>query len=255
LLIECKKNNPEFVHWVFFQKPRERQSKDFIVSQVENKVRIPPAQGWDTVSGYQQLSSSFVVADEARETRGNYLNWKKPATKTKTSNAAIQDAADQVSLARQAVIHEDASVSRRIGESSSSAQPPWHKKLFFPTIVTTAQLFVCKFDPKEVAPATGEIEYTKASIAAREALVFEYPLPRHLQRSPADMAGSYREGLVDSFTRLHILVVQSKHFPTFLQTFYGQEAFPKETPTTPTTNIRGDDLPGAFGDTPQAALP
>ena len=84
LLIECKKNNPDFVDWVFFKKPNERGTHGFIVSQVENKPRPSPAQGWDTVSAVKHLTSSFVVTDEARETRSNYLELKNSGNKTKT---------------------------------------------------------------------------------------------------------------------------------------------------------------------------
>jgi len=48
LLVECKKNNPEYVDWIFFQKPGKRSSKEFIVSAVENTLRNPPAQVWTT---------------------------------------------------------------------------------------------------------------------------------------------------------------------------------------------------------------
>jgi hypothetical protein len=243
LLIECKKNNPEFVDWVFFQKPLKRSSKDFFVSQIENTPRTPPAQGWDTVQTLQPLYCGFAIADEARETRANYLEWKNSGNKTKTSNAAIQDAAYQVSLAKQAVVHEDDAISRRIGNSSPAA-PPWRKKLYLPTIVTTARIFLCEFDPREVDPGTGEIMATKASIAERYSLVFEYPLPRHLHFAPANVAGSYREGLVDSFTRQHILVVQSHHFPTFLRLFYGQEEVPTEAPTSVPTRRPDNAQPG-----------
>ncbi len=93
LLIECKKNNPEFVDWVFFQKPKERATQGFIVSQVTNTLREAPNQGWDTVSAVNHLTSNFVITDEARETRANYLELKNTGNKTKTSNAAIQEAA------------------------------------------------------------------------------------------------------------------------------------------------------------------
>jgi hypothetical protein len=221
LLIECKKNNPEFVDWIFFQKPSVRSSKEFIVTEVGNTLRDPPAQGWNTASVLRHLTSTFPVADEARETRANYLEWKKLGNKTKTSNSAIQDASYQVSLAKQAIVREDGQISEELGRSSTSAAPPWRKKLYFPTIVTTASLFVCEFDPKEVDPGTGEIVPVGAKIAPRETVVFEYPLPRHLQFSPVNMGTSYREGIVDLFTRLHIMVVQSRHFSTFLRTFYG----------------------------------
>jgi hypothetical protein len=159
LLIECKKNNPEFVDWVFFPKSRERATLHFNVSQVANTFREAPDQDWDTVTGISQSRSRFVIADEARETRGNYLELKKDSgNKTKTSNHAIQEAANQVSLAKQAVLHEDAQICKRLKNLSPHVQPPWKRKLYFPAIVTTARLFVCEFDSTAVNPATGEIK-------------------------------------------------------------------------------------------------
>jgi hypothetical protein len=191
------------------------------------------------------------VSDEARETRANYLEWKHSGNKTKTSNAAIQDAAYQVSLAKQAVVYEDDDIWRRMGNSSSAAQLPCHKKLYCPAIVTTARLFVCEFDPREVDPTCGEIVPVKASIAECDEVVFEYTLPRHLQFKPSDVAGSCKEGVVDLFTRLHILVVQSRRFPAFLQTFYGQgEAIPTDVPSPVPTNGPEDAQLGTARDTP-----
>jgi hypothetical protein len=255
LLIECKKNNPEFVDWVFFQKPLERSSKEFIVSQVENVPRTQPPQGWDSVSTVRHLTSNFDLADEARETRANYLEWKNSGNKTRTSNAAIQDAAYQVSLAKQAVANEDNEICRRMGNASPAVQLPWRKKLYFPTIVTTARIFVCAFDPNEVDPATGEIVPTKASIDERDALVFEYPLPRHLQFAPSNVADSYREGLVDLFTRLHILVVQSRHLSAFLRSFYDQKEVPAGAPTPVPIDAPEDTQPGAAEGAPQGTQP
>jgi hypothetical protein len=138
-----------------------------------------------------------------------------------------------VSLATQAVVHEDMEISERLSLAQTSVQRPWHRKLYFPTIVTTAQLFTCEFDPKKVDSGTGEIAPTAATISPLEAVVFEYPLPRHLQFHPQDVGASYREGIVDRFTRQHIMVVQSQHFPTFLRTFYGSGEMPSDLPSGP----------------------
>jgi hypothetical protein len=234
LLIECKKNNPHFVDWVFFEKPVERPNQGFIASQVQIAPRVPPAVGWDTKATLQHLVTSFVVTDEARETRGNYLLLRNSGDKTKTSNAAIQEAAYQVSLAKQAISTEDEDISRRLGSSGTPPSMPWRTKIYFPTIVTTARLYVCAFDPKDIDPASGEIPPSKASISEREALVFEYPLPRHLEFNPRNIASAYQnEGLEDLFTRVHILIVQSQHLPQFLRTLYDQEPVKEETPTPP----------------------
>ena len=75
-------------------------------------------------------------------------------------------------------------------------------------VVTTA-MFLCEFDPQQVDPGTGEILPAEARMAVWDTLVFEYALPRHLQFSPCDVKGSYKGGIIDLFTRLHIMVVQA----------------------------------------------
>lgn len=252
LLIECKKNNPEFVDWVFFPKPKERTVQGFIVTQITNTLRAAPNQGWDTVTGFNHLTSNFLITDEARETRGDYLRINdKSKPKTKTSNAAIQEAAYPVSLAKQAVVNEDADICKRF-QNLSHAQPPWKRKFYFPAIVTTARLFVCEFDPRAVNPATGEIKTTEAALSERDAIVFEYTLPRHLQMPPLNIGDAYNEGLVDMFTRLHILVVQSQKFPAFLETFYGGSAAPTEASAPPQQGAR-DAQPDSPANSPQAS--
>jgi len=217
LLIECKKNNPDFVHWVFFQKPRERANTDFVFSSVANWVKDSITHRWEPEMGSVPSPHDYIVTDEGRETRGNYLDWKKDNKKTKTSNAAILEAAYQVGIATQSVVHEDYVVCQKF--NATSLPPPWALKFYMPVILTTARLFTCEFDPNTVDPATGEITLTSASLSERQELVFEYALPRSLQPNPTNLPKAYKEGIIDSFTRLHIVVVQSQQFPNFLQSF------------------------------------
>lgn len=210
LIVECKKNNPELIDWLFFKVPPHPLGPGLSFYQIE---KLPKGDGWTIGTSMQTRHSPFDVADEGRETRGDYFA-QKDATKTKTSNTAIQDAARQVSLARQAVVTEDQGVFSRLTNN-----PPWRIRHYFPAIVTTARLFLCDFDPREIAPATGVIPFDKVSITECSYLVYEYPLPRPLQSAPADETYGYNEGRLDAFTRLHIFVVQSEHFPTFLATF------------------------------------
>jgi hypothetical protein len=216
LLTECKKCNPDLVNWVFFEKPVQRSKPEFIVSQVQIVPGAAPGQRWGVAHIMRTLSSNFTITDEARETRAGYLDWKSSTNKTKTSNAAIQDAAYQVSLAKQAIVHQEEMVFKNLTE-----QPKWRCKTYFPVIVTTARLFVAKFDAVDVDPASGEIPYAKASIEGCDAVVFEYTLPPHLQFGSEDFSATYNEGFVDTLTRLHTFVVQSEHFPKFLRTFHG----------------------------------
>ena len=98
-----------------------------------------------------------------------------------------------------------------------ATSPAWRIKAYIPAIVTTAKLVVCDFDPADVNPVTGEVPFDKATLREVPSVTFEYTLPRHLQFGPADISRSYGEGLVDLFTRMHLLVIQSGHFADVLK--------------------------------------
>ncbi len=210
LLIECKKNNPEFINWIFFPN-RQAATNPFVFRQIENVPREAPNQGWNVTGGLKTVLSPLVVADEARETRGTYLQYQK-GDKTKTSNAAISDAAHQIALATQAIALERGEYSKKLGSSASPPPMPWKRQVFLPMIVTTARLFTCDFDPGHVDPVTGEIPFGKANITERGHLVFEYPLPRQLQIQPADLVAALMQDSLRAFMLMHILVVHSGKF-------------------------------------------
>ena len=219
LLIECKKNNPDFINWIFFSRRRQSTGDSPFHQQiVQNIVREQPGVGWNTSSaiGNPGLDPDMPLADEGRETRADYATFKSSG-KTKTSNAAIQDAAYQIALATQAVVHEDSLVMRSLGNRGNPPALPWKRKVYVPMIVTSAQLFVCEFDPKSVMPERGELGLDKARLTRTDLVAFEYSLPRHLQFGPANLASTFGEGLLDRFTRMHILVLQSRNLPEFLR--------------------------------------
>jgi hypothetical protein len=106
LLIECKKNNPEFVDWVFF--PTSNQPSNIvIVTALENQLCREPGAGWKPQTVLMPTALDAVVAWEARETRSNHDQYTK-RDKTKTSNNAVSDAAFQITLATQAIALEEA---------------------------------------------------------------------------------------------------------------------------------------------------
>ena len=76
-------------------------------------------------------------------------------------------------------------------------------------IVTSARLWLCHFDPRDVSASTGEIPLSKATLAPCTSLMYEYPVPQHLQLQPADLASAVESGLHELFVRMHILIVQS----------------------------------------------
>src|SRR5262249_10244738 len=99
LVIECKKNNPEFVRWVFFEKRdggSAGQPLRLIVNDPTNRVDANQPVTWTSSAAINTFRPVLPVADEGREARGSYVGAKQ-GNLTKTSNAAIQDAAWQVS--------------------------------------------------------------------------------------------------------------------------------------------------------------
>jgi hypothetical protein len=188
-----------------------------IISHLETVSHMPNDSGWDAQASLRQLNLSIPTADEARETRGSYLTYQKK-DKTRTSNAAVSDAAYQIALATQAIVSEEQRFLQHLGDSAPRRElpMPWKRQAFLPTIVTTARLFTCEFDPRDIDPATGEIPYARATITERPFLIYEYPLPRHLQHGPSDLTTVLTNDLIELFVRMPTLVVHSAKFADFL---------------------------------------
>ena len=97
---------------------------------------------------------------------------------------------------------------------------PWQTQHLLPVIVTTARLYTCDFDPKDVDDRTGEIDSPKATINECSELVYEYALPKHLQFYPAERITILEADSLEMFVRMHIFIVQSQHFKEFLKGLY-----------------------------------
>jgi hypothetical protein len=221
LLIECKKNNREFIEWIFFVSEPRRLN---YFPCVETKVAESHLNDCAVTTSLLQASLEFPVTENGRETRGTYLqyqaqrNSKNLQNITKTSNDAITKAAQQVALATQAIVTEEVSLGEHFGRFNPANTPIHDKHVFLPTVVTTAKLFVCEFDDKHVDGLSGEIAYDRVRLTPSPCLVYRMPLPPHLQRKPDP---SVKEAIVygshEVHTRMDILVVNSGEFENFLK--------------------------------------
>lgn len=235
LLIECKKNNPEFVDWVFFPceivtRPQIRTIQYYSVVGTEEAVQSPPGW-WAAKRQILSLEANFIIANDARETRGDYEalkrqleqpnnqnNQKARRNFTKTANDSITSAAHQIALATQAIIYQEKTnnEARRMSQPVVPLRPPW-RHVFLPMIVTTAHLSVCHVHPEDVDLATGEVPLEKVRYERHPFLFFNYALPPALQYQLDDSRVNYRsETEIEQMARLSILVVQSTAFPDIL---------------------------------------
>ncbi|MBK1987488.1 hypothetical protein A0J48_008050 [Sphaerospermopsis aphanizomenoides BCCUSP55] len=89
-------------------------------------------------------------------------------------------------------------------------------KTFIPCIVTTANLYSCSFDPQDVDPSRGEINFDKVNLEKQPFVFYEYPLPRHLQSSVSDMVNIMLRGKRDISVRMDIIIINSLHLQNLL---------------------------------------
>lgn len=209
IFIECKKANPEFVNWVFFPKLELQQPTPFVFAKATNTPNPAGVGAWTSQVAMQRGTTTLSISNDAREVRGDYVK-NQSGNKTKTSNAAIQEAAYQVALANRAIVHEETELLGKARSSSDHPAPPWHAKAYVPIIVTTANLFRVDFASSSTNLGSGEIGLNEATLVPIQSILYEYALPKHLQFSPAQPLEVLKSGNSDTFSRMHILVVHSE---------------------------------------------
>ena len=214
-LVECKKANPEFVNWVFFPKPDFPTPSRFSFTRADNKSSEAGAGSWSTQVSLRDGTATISMASDAREVRGDYSKYQG-GNKTKTSNAAIQEAAYQVALATRAIVHEELSLLGKACKSADHPTPPWMSKAYVPLIVTTAKLFRVDFQSHATKLDSGEIDLHDATFVPVRSILYEYALPKHLQFSPAEPLQILKSGNSDAFSRMHIFVVHAEAVSAFL---------------------------------------
>lgn len=204
LLIECKKNNPEFVDWIFFEANRSTPPVPHLLTYQITWINNNPVKGPARQFGSCEFELTPTVVDHASETRGTYDDPDTRKKNTKTSMQAINDACHQVAIATQAIVHEEIDPLY----NPRAEKPP--VLTFVPVIVTTAKLKVLQFDPYWASEETGEIPRNRASLRPVEWLQYLYPLPRHLHFRGAANTPWYR------LKKLPICIVNSRYFKRFL---------------------------------------
>jgi hypothetical protein len=216
LLIECKKNNPKFVDWVFFEANRKEPPMPRMwVNHIATNTEAGEAQPSPKL-GFRDFDAQAPVTDHATETRGRYDD-QNVREFTKTGAQAISEACHQVAIATQAIINEEISLALTGRAEDLNWEPKTKREGFFPTIVTTARLKVLGFDPAKVDPTTGELPYDDASIRTVDWLYYLYPVPRHLQFAARDTLAMIEAGERYKLMKLPIVIVTSGYFENYLE--------------------------------------
>jgi len=227
LLVECKKNNPEYTDWVFFPTTNLAPTFPSIRALKYGLAETHPTHPWVVRSDILYLvpPPNIPITGDGRETKGNYqAKWEQsqkngkqlPKDFTKTSNAAITDAAYQIALATQALLHQERRNQEALAAGKVHPMPSW-SHVFLPLIVTTANLWTCQFPAEKVNSITGEIPFSEVQYKTHPYLFYTYALPPILQFHPAEDRSEYRsDAKWEELARFSILVVQSAAFPDLL---------------------------------------
>jgi hypothetical protein len=215
LTVECKKNNPKLINWVFFRSLTPRQVRVPTLAFGMYDIDQPP--GWYVVR--RLVEASQIVVDDGRETRSDYLSYKDKKDKTRTANAAINDGAYQVALGLQALVWEELYRAGAYDEASRTEDLPervWTAQTFLPVVLTTARLKVASFEPEKVNPLSGEIRFEDVVLSDVPYLIYDYALPRHLQAANMRIEHLLTEDSVNLWSRLQIAFVSSDAIGKFL---------------------------------------
>jgi hypothetical protein len=143
------------------------------------------------------------------------MKTKDDSKKTKTANASIMDGSYQVALATQSIF---SNVWKDARDLTYSPRPsvPWKHHVFLPMIVTTAELFSCRFEATEISDSTGEIPLKKVAIEEIPYLIYEFPLSKHLQAETPHRFSLLTDTQRDELTRLNIVIVNSRSLKGFV---------------------------------------
>jgi len=87
--------------------------------------------------------------------------------------------------------------------------------IFVPIIVTNANLFLCKFNPKDIDPKSGHIKkapkYQKI-----DSIIYEYPKPKEVL-FPESISSNLNPEFRNHVLKWHVLVMSPKGFVEFLE--------------------------------------
>jgi hypothetical protein len=212
VVIECKKNNPEFTNWIFFEKyPDSGQKQSFVGTYVgENGGAFYTAKN---------LKLPGYISSDGREVKQNYSNINS-RDKTRTTNTNIEDACYQVVLATHSLIDEQFTQFTLPAERRNNEL--FILYLYIPMIVTTANLYISDYDVSNVSIDKGEIPFDKTNLKLVDSLWYEYPVPPHLQLINEKWGLNPSNAGKDFTYRRCIYIVNSVHFHEALIYLYGK---------------------------------
>ena len=215
LVVECKRANPKMKRWCFARAPyiRRNGGTEYLLAEtllfnkgtgdfsatILKEWFVPDGRGF-------HIALEMKVKDEKGDEEGS------------TGRSAIEDAATQVNVGVNGLI-----------EFFRTNPPPFSadsRMMFFPVVVTTAQLFAADVELSAADIESGEIDPATVKLTEKDWIFYQYPVSPGLKHSvPQAKPSSGVFSLVDLGKSLDatylrsVAIVQGKHIEKFLSWF------------------------------------
>lgn len=222
LLIECKKADPNLSSWIFFKSEKKLKHSYILNCKLKEKIN-KESKGhskWEIETFSRDFSKSFKlskikVCNDGRELKSEFT--KKPQKNdTKTSTARIQNGACQVCHAFRSLYADEIDFLREVLNKNNDPKDKTHIRIFIPIVVTTADLYVANFKAGDVKKIEGVIDYRKVKFSKSPQLLYEFPLPGHLQFSPMEKV-NFPIKLRESFIKMPVIFVNIRALDKLLK--------------------------------------
>ncbi len=254
-IIEAKRSHPNFRVWLFYEGAWPTQTRVPIVYRKKGQNISGLSRELEIFSDVRGIN--LKPADRASLIARELPQQPTPDASLKSYEAAnrarggrppaerIYHACFQVALGLKSVIRDEVQVMQHSAWRTGGGGEPL--RIFFPLVVTTADLLVCNLSPENVSIETGDIDPRHVEYREEKWLVYFFPLPEAFYLRPLDGLGNeYRQGkyeydipqgvgsfveghlqhlpsvaALSHYRRLPVVVVKARHLKDCLQRLEG----------------------------------
>ena len=219
LSIECKKLNPKYTEWCFFNQQKSSRRLNVIMKSIDNAGIVNLFQVPETTRYgnkiFMFLFDRFGDNDFVPKTFADFAiamtNEKIHGDYYKTEKTVVDMACRQIIEGTYGLTLE-VLVSQIL---SGSLYDYERTDIFIPIIVTNAKLKFCDFDPEKIDPKTGHLT-EEPKYEEIDSIIYEYNSPKTVQY-PEPLFSSLKPELRKATAKWHVLIMSPHGFTEFLK--------------------------------------
>lgn len=219
LCIECKKLNPKYTEWCFFDQQKSKRKLNVITKSrdnagIVNLFHVPKTTKYGNEI-FLYLHNRFGENDFVPKTFADFAiamtNEKIHGDYYKTEKTVVDMACRQIIEGTYGLTIEVLISQILAGNSYDYGRTD----IFIPIIVTNAKLKFCEFDPEKINPKTGHLT-EEPKYEDIDSIIYEYNSPKTVQY-PEPLFGSLKPELRKATAKWDVLIMSPHGFTEFLE--------------------------------------